>query len=429
MRQQRRGLWLGLTVLMVGFAFLSGSGIARAAEFAGDERYVLERGQVISDDFYVSGGEVIIDGTVEGDLVVAGGYVEVNGVIMGDVIAAGGAIVIAGVVQDDVRAAGGAIIVTGSIGDDLIAAAGGGWPGMVVSAGNRTIPQGIQIAAGASIGGDAYVVGGQATVSGSIGRNLVTAMRAVVLSGRVGGNATLMGETIRVDERTRIQGTLTYRTANEITVPEGVAARVIREVVPDVAATVIAPRNPILGFLGWVTRTLLILAGLMLLGWLAWSFAPQRMTTAVTVLEGRPVEAAIYGLLVAVAVFPVSAALVFLAVLFWGWFPGGVAMLTFLFGLFALLWLFSPVVTGLWLGRKLANATGRELGNLATIFLGVAVIVLVGRLLTFIPFLGELAFRAVYLLSFALAVGAWILARRQAAAPVAPPVVAAAADD
>ena len=121
-----RPWWRGRAVVgLVLTLLLLFSGTALAAEITGGEAYVLPRGQVINDDWVVSGGEVIIDGTVEGDLVVAGGYVEVNGVVMGDLLAAGGAVVVAGAVQDDVRVAGGGVILSGSVGDDLFAAAGG----------------------------------------------------------------------------------------------------------------------------------------------------------------------------------------------------------------------------------------------------------------------------------------------------------------
>lgn len=401
-------------LMLAGVAALLWTGTALAAQFVGDDQYELPRGEVIADDLYVSGGEVFINGTVEGDLVVAGGYVEVNGVVMGDVIAAGGAVIIAGVVQDDVRAAGGAIVVTGSVGDDLIAAAGGGWPGMIVSTGERTLPQGLQIASGATIGGDAYVAGGQGVINGSIGGDLVTGMRSVQVAARVGRNARLYGETVRVDERTRVQGELRYQSATETNVPDTVAARVIREATPEPAtAARAAQRNPVWGFLGWATRSLLVFAGLALVGWLLWSFRTARFNAVTQTMDDRPVESAVYGLLVAVLVIPVSAALTFLGVLFWGWFPGGAAMLGFTFGLFALLWLISPAVTGLWVGRKVARALGVGRGDVIALVLGIAVIVLLARVLVFIPFVGELVFRALYLLSFALAVGAWLLERRK----------------
>ena len=79
------------------------SGTALAAQVTDGNPYILPRGEVVNDDLYVTGNQVIINGDVEGDLVVAAGYVEINGVVNGDVLAAGGAVVIAGAVQDDVK--------------------------------------------------------------------------------------------------------------------------------------------------------------------------------------------------------------------------------------------------------------------------------------------------------------------------------------
>jgi hypothetical protein len=159
----------------------------------------------------------------------------------------------------------------------------------------------------------------------------------------------------------------------------------------------------------------LTLIGLVVLGWLALTFMPGQVRLPANALDGHPVEAIIYGLLVAVAVVPVSAALVFLAVLVWGWFPGGLVMFTFLFGLFGLVWLASPIVTGLWVGRAVTAAAGGVRGDLVNLLIGIVLIVVVARVLSWVPCVGVLAALGVYLLSFALAVGGWILARRPAA--------------
>ena len=45
----------------------------------------LPAGEIVQDDLYVTGGEIYIDGNVEGDLVAFGGYIEVNGNVTGDV--------------------------------------------------------------------------------------------------------------------------------------------------------------------------------------------------------------------------------------------------------------------------------------------------------------------------------------------------------
>jgi hypothetical protein len=112
-----------------------------------------------------------------------------------------------------------------------------------------------------------------------------------------------------------------------------------------------------------------------------------------------------------------------LAILVWGWFPGGVAMAALLFGLVGIIWLVSPALTGLWLGRKLLEVTGAVQGDLPAMLLGVALIVLVGRLLALIPCVGDLAYRVIYLLSFALAVGAWLMAQRRKRVPAVAPAV------
>ena len=118
-------------------------------------------------------------------------------------------------------------------------------------------------------------------------------------------------------------------------------------------------------------------------------------------------EAGAIGLLAAVLVVPLGAALTFLGVLFWGWFPGGLFVASFIFGLVALIWLLSPIFTGMWVGRKIAELTGTVDGDLPRLLLGITVIVLGCRLLTVIPCLGDLLFQVIFLVSFALSVEAY----------------------
>jgi hypothetical protein len=426
---RRRAWWrqraaASLAILMV----LLFSGTALAAEVLEGDPYILPRGEVLNDDLYVAGSEVIIDGTVEGDLVVAAGYVEVNGVVMGDLLAAGGAVVITGAIQDDVRAAGGGVILSGTVGDDFFAAGGGGWPGMAsipimgtMQTQGREVPQGVQVAAGASIGGDAYVAGGQGLIAGSIGRNLNAGMGNLTFSGQTAGDANLNAQTLTVLEGASVQGELRYSTGGNTVIPEGVAASVVQQ--PwDGGGTEEAVTNPVGDFFRWLLRTGMAILGMVLAGWLIWTFAPRQITEPVAIMETRPMEAGIMGLLVAVVVVPLIGALTFLAGLFWGWFPGGVFMASFLFGLFALIALLSPIVTGLWVGRKLAEVTGLDVGELPRLLLGIVAIVLVGRLLTVIPCIGDLTFLVLYLVSFALTVGSWVLVRWRPSRPSSPVV-------
>ncbi len=403
--------WIVLGILILaGLATVTGT--AQAAQMGGGETYRLPAGEVIQDDLYVAGGEIIIDGTVDGDLIAAGGYIEVNGVVTGDAILAGGGIRVTGVIQDDARLAGGGIVISGDVGDDLLVAGGGG-PGMFVfPTGPRQVAQGVQLLGSATVGGDAFIVGGQGALAGSVAGDLTAGMGAIDFSGRVAGNASLNANTLRVNPASQVEGVLRYSTPQAEEIPAGVAAAVEYEA-PATREETPPGRNPFLGFLGWLFRTFLILLGLWLLAWILLRLAPHSLTGPAEALAAQPVEAGIYGVLAAAAVLPVAAGLAFLAGLFWGWFSGGLVVLAFLLGLAALLWLLSPLVTGLWLGRQLAPYVGLPAGeSLLALALGVAVIVLVSRVLGAVPCVGVLVAGTIYLLSFALAVGGLFLSWR-----------------
>ncbi len=391
--------------------FLSTGHAFAAQVVGGGDVYQLPKGQVVDDDLYVSAREVIIDGTVKGDLVAAGGYVEVNGVVTGDLMAAAGGINVTGVVHDDARLAVAGIKISGTIDHDLMVGVGGGSMfSLPFPIDNRSITQGFELAKTGVVGGDLYIGGGQGTIDGSIGRNLFAGMNDLSFGGHVRGNADLRAASLQIGDASQVGGTLKYTTPQQLTVPSSVAGQVTAEQWS--VETNQAPRRPFVGFLGWLLRTVMILVGLAILGWLLLQLAPKSMERASGALDLQPVNAAIYGVLIAVAVVPVSAALVFLAVLFWGWFPGGIVTFAFLFGFFALIWIFSPLITGLWIGRRIGAATGAIHGNLAALLAGIVVIVLGGRVFAAIPCIGGLVYGVIYLLSFAFAVGGLIIARR-----------------
>src|SRR5215211_7623373 len=78
----------------------------------GPEIYV-PAGETIPHDLYLAGGQVRVDGRVEGDLVVAGGQIELNGPVLGDLTVAGGRVTIAGPVEGDLRVAAGNVVLSG----------------------------------------------------------------------------------------------------------------------------------------------------------------------------------------------------------------------------------------------------------------------------------------------------------------------------
>lgn len=380
------------------------AGPAFAAEFGSGDTYRLPAGQVIEDDLTVMAQEIYIDGKVDGDLVAMGAYVEINGVVTGDVLAAGAEVRINGVVEDDVRAAGAGVIVTGRIGDHLFAAAGGGEGAFSpVQVSGRSVVQGVRIERGATVDGSAYLFGGEALIDGAIANDLRAGAGTVILNGQVGGDATLDVGKITIGDAARVGGVLSYTAPEAASVPPGVASDVRFEQREQPQTTPAPAFRP-----GQILRPLLMLAGFALLGWLLLRFTPEALRRPAQALALRPGEAALYGIAALALLFavPLLSVLIFLAILlFWGWFPALMFALLLTAAL-VLAWTLSPLITGLWAGKALLRATGREANDFLALCLGVLLIVL----LSLIPWVGWL----VGLASLVFALGALIVARRGA---------------
>jgi len=391
--------WLVLVLALI--LSLTFTGSVAAAEIAdAADVYRLAAGETIDDDLIVAASEVFIDGTVDGDLIVAAAYVEINGVVTGDVLGAAAGITINGEVGDDIRVGAAGIDINGSVGDDALIAGGGTQEFTTpIPAGARSIRQGIDISG--SVGGDLIVAGGSAVIGGSVGGDLLGGLGAVTLTGTVDGDANLEVGSISVGDAARVGGTLSYRTSDEISVPAGVSDDVeYREAVSTDAGSGSA-RSGVWRVVSWFLRTGAILLGFALVGWLVMRFRPTLLTTPVAALEGDPGRSAGYGCLamVGLMVIPlISALLVFVVALFWGFGPA-LLLFLFLFSTLALLWIFSPLITGLWLGRRFTE------NQLAALILGTLGLALIAR----IPILGWF----IYLISFILALGAIIAARGQ----------------
>lgn len=136
----------------------------------------IEAGEVVAHDLYVTGGDVVVNGTVEGDLVVASSLVTINGSVLGDLVAGTGQLFVNGVVVGDARVGAGVITVRGTIGEDLLAGAGL-----------------IEVADGGEVGEDLIFGAGDVRVDGDVGGSVLGSASTYTNNGSVGGseNVTL----------------------------------------------------------------------------------------------------------------------------------------------------------------------------------------------------------------------------------------------
>ncbi|MFC5136544.1 MULTISPECIES: polymer-forming cytoskeletal protein [Haloferacaceae] len=134
-------------------------GIASAQEQRTGGTVTIGQDETHEGDLEITGGEILVAGTIDGDLTVTGGTVTITGDVAGDVTATGGSVVIEGTTDGSLTATGGDV----------------------------------QLHENATIGRTLVVTGGTITVDSTIG-----------------GDAQLDGETIIIGPEARIDGDLNY---------------------------------------------------------------------------------------------------------------------------------------------------------------------------------------------------------------------------
>ncbi len=207
-----------LLVLTIGFGFAA---TAKAVEF--DEDGILEEGEIIDDDLFISGDVVEINGTVNGDVFAAGSIVKVNGTIKGSLASGAQTILINGEVSGSVYA--GSMTIT--LGPDT-------------EIGRNMFYGGFNFSAeeGSKIHRDLLVGAYQALLAGEVGRDVQAGVGALEIDGYVGNNVraevgspsdsqppqmypsppgidTIAPSGIRVSEEAEIGGSLYYKSSED----------------------------------------------------------------------------------------------------------------------------------------------------------------------------------------------------------------------
>src|SRR4030065_2265570 len=90
-----------------------------AAALRGGDAVTVASGEVVDDDLYIAGNNIIIDGTVNGDLWAIGSTITVNGEVKGSIVAAAQTVNINGNVSHAVRLAGETINISGNVSGDV----------------------------------------------------------------------------------------------------------------------------------------------------------------------------------------------------------------------------------------------------------------------------------------------------------------------
>ena len=196
-------VWLTLVA-----ALIWTSAPTQAQQVAGGTTVRVERGETREGDLYATGALVEIAGHLNGDLIAGAQTVRIIGPVDGDLFAGGRSVDIRGPVGDSTRIVGDLLTVDAPIDGDLVAA------------GNQ-----IQVLEGARVTGDVLAAGAFVRIDGTVDGDVRLAGGEIVITGAVRNNATLRADRIDLAPGASIGGDLDYQSRTPLS-PEA-AARVM----------------------------------------------------------------------------------------------------------------------------------------------------------------------------------------------------------
>lgn len=350
---------------LVGLVVLTTSTFA--AEVRSGERYVLPADEVVADDMYAAGSELMLLGTLAGDITTAGGSVHLKGAAQEDALFAGGTIIIDGSVADDLRAAGGDITISGSVNGDVVVAGGT-----------------IRINPTAVIGGDLILAGGEAFVDGDIMGTVRIAGGKATISGSVGGDVWNYTDLLTLTSGATVGGDLTNRSVHKAVIEEG--ATVSGSVIDDPAF--VQPRD-FKGMLaaGNTIGFFIVLFSGLLCYWLFKNRSSQFISHALAHFW----KEALRGLLLIIILPLCSLALIISAL----GMPVGFAVLLVFILVIILAKVFAGMMLGGWINRVVFKKPD-QVFTLQTIIGGNVVMLLLG----FVPVVGGIVELLFFLVGF-----------------------------
>ncbi|HEY3379258.1 MAG TPA: hypothetical protein VGL77_17395 [Armatimonadota bacterium] len=331
-----------------------------------DNTVTVAKSEVIADDLVVSGGTLLMQGTVTGDLVVAAGTVEVDGLVRGDLIVAGGNVTVRGTVGGSLYLAGGNIGLAAKVGRNALITGGT-----------------LRLENGATVGRDLAVSGGNVTIAGKISRDLNASTGTLVLTdtARVGRNLQAWTRNPNIAAGAVIVGT---RSVGQ-PAPRG--------------------RHHRLGWIGWAFWRVMMGLALFIAGLVFIAVAPRFTEETQLTLRAHPWASLLTGLIILI-VTPLAVLIVMATVI-------GIPLALIALWIYGTALFLSPIVLAIFVGRAILRRRTDAL--YLSLLIGVVLFILV-RL---IPILGGL----VAFIALLLGLGAFFLTwQARSTHPLYPPV-------
>ena len=246
------------------------------AERAAAASVLVRDGDVVDEDLYAGGNQVLIEGTVRGDLVVAAFQrLEISGTVEGDVVGYSPLVVVTGTVGGSLRVAADVVRVEGEVGVDLFTGA------------RSTVVTG-------SIGRDLQAWTLSLDARGRVGRDILgRVFDRARIGGLVGRDVEITVRDLEVLSGTRIEGSLGYRSVQDANIAADVeVGRALTRrdpVTPNVRVQAI-----------FTLTTVLVILTIAALGFLLFWLTPRTLHMAVESMQERTLLSLVVGVVVLV---------------------------------------------------------------------------------------------------------------------------------
>ena len=175
-----------------------------ATQFKVVDNFFFPDTSLIQDDLVIAGGNLKLDGTIDGDLISASRSLVQNGLVEGSLNSAAQNLEILGVVNGSVRGFAQNVNVNGQLNRNLIA-----------------FCSALYIRPNAEIGKDVTAICGEMTLDGTIGGNLKGSMGQVVISGVVNRDVSITADKITLMPTAKILGNFKYKSRKEAKIESG----------------------------------------------------------------------------------------------------------------------------------------------------------------------------------------------------------------
>ena len=334
-------------ILLVSLLLIFISSPVLAFDVREGDTVTIASGEVVNDDLYIAGGDIVIAGTVNGDIFAVGRSITINGRVNGGVSFGGQTATINGEITNGLRFGGQSIIVNGKIGRDLVV----GGAQLTVSSTGR-------------INGDLVFGAGTVQVDGPIGDSILGGAGEVTLANEVGGDITLSVERLTITSSADIQGNIKYTSPNEASIQSGAKVRgKISQLIPERPEKAETAKGIMAGIVGTVIWKILSYVMIFIIGILLILIAQKRVALMQKAIQKSPWQTLGWGALILIAT-PVAAIIVMITVI---GLPLGIISLV-LWGIALYL---SQIPVALLLGRLIIrqnrelDSTGMMIGALA----------------------------------------------------------------